>query len=99
MKKHIAEDLPARKHPQAQLSSQTKKPETSERGSGRDDQGGEKTPEQKVRQAVYDIRYRARRENIPLRQAYSQYMQNSSMGEAEKAEVRAKLFGKGGMQA
>lgn len=99
MKKHIAEDLPARKHPQAQMSVQSKNSERPERGSGKDDQGGEKTPEQKIRQAVYDIRYRARRENIPLRTAYSQYMQNSSMSESEKTEVRAKLFGKEGMQA
>lgn len=99
MKKHIAEDLPVRKHPQAQLSAQSKKPEGSERGSGGDGEKGEKTPEQKVRQAVYDIRYRARRENLPLRSAYSQYMQNSSMAESEKSEVRAKLFGKGGVQA
>ncbi len=100
MKKHIAEDLPARSHPQAQLSSQNKKPEN--RDSGRnDDKGAEKTPEQKVKQAVYDIRYRARRENLPLRSAYSQYMQNSSMGEQEKQEVKRKLFGKegGAMQA
>jgi hypothetical protein len=100
MKKHIAEDLPARKHPQAQLS-QSNKPERKNSGRDGDDKGGEKTPEQRIRQAVYDIRYRARRENLPLRSAYSQYMQNSSMGEQEKAEVRAKLFGKegGGMQA
>ena len=100
MKKHIAEDLPVRKHPQAQLS-QSNKPERKDSGRDGDEKGGEKTPEQRIRQAVYDIRYRARRENLPLRSAYSQYMQNSSMGEQEKAEVRAKLFGKegGGMQA
>lgn len=97
MKKHIAEDLPARKHPQAQLSAQNKKPEGKDSGGG-GEKGG-KTPEERVRQAVYDIRYRARRENLPLRSAYSQYMQNSSMAESEKSEVRAKLFGKGGMQA
>ena len=93
MKKHIAEDLPARSHPQAQMSAQSKAPERSERKSGGDDDKGEKTPEQRIRQAVYDIRYRARREKLPLRTAYSQYMQNSSMGEQEKAEVRRKLFG------
>lgn len=94
MKKRIAEDLPARSHPQAQMSSQNKGPQDrggSDRGG--DDKGGEKTPEQRIRQAVYDIRYRARRERLPLRTAYSQYMQNSSMGEQEKAEVRKKLFG------
>ncbi len=97
MKKHIAEDLPARKHPQAQLSSPSKS-DGNRPSTDRDDKNetGEKTPEQKVRQAVYDIRYRARRENLPLRSAYSQYMQNSSMGEAEKSEVRKKLFGKEG---
>ncbi len=99
MKKHIAEDLPARKHPQAQMSAQSKKPEGPERRSGKEDAGGDKSPEQRISQAASDIRYRARRENIPLRSAYSQYMQNSSMAEAEKAAVREKLFGKGGMQA
>lgn len=92
MKKHIAEDLPARSHPQAQLSSQNQK---SKDGSSNDKKygGGEKTPEERIRQAVYDIRYRARREKLPLRAAYSQYMQNSSMAEQEKTEVRGKLFG------
>ena len=102
MKKHIAEDLPARKFPQASLS----KGSDATRGGGdrdregddRDREGGEsKTPEKKVRQAVYDIKYRARRENIPLRSAYTQYMQNSSMSEQEKSMVREKLFGKGGI--
>ncbi len=95
MKKHIAEDLPARKFPQASLS----KGSDRDRESGdRDREGGqEKTPEKKVRQAVYDIKYRARRENIPLRSAYTQYMQNSSMSEQEKSMVREKLFGKGGI--
>jgi len=92
MKKHIAEELPARKFPQAQLSSQS----NSDNKPDRDDKSGEKTPEQRIRQAVYDIRYRARRENLPLRTAYSQYMQNSSMGEQEKQEVKRKLFGKEG---
>ena len=98
MKKHIAEDLPARNHPQAQLS-QSNKPERKDSGDEKRDGGGEKTPEQRIRQAVYDIRYRARRENLPLRSAYSQFMQNSSMSEAEKAAVREKLFGKGGVQS
>jgi len=91
MKKHIAEDLPARKFPQASLS----------KGDDRNDKDGQegdsKSPEKRARQAVYDIKYRARRENIPLRAAYSQYVQNSSMSEQEKALVREKLFGKGGI--
>ena len=96
MKKHIAEDLPARKFPQASLSKGGG--DRDRQGSDRDGEGGEsKTPEKRVRQAVYDIKYRARRENIPLRSAYTQYMQNSSMSEQEKSMVREKLFGKGGI--
>ena len=100
MKKHIAEDLPARQHPQAQLSNQSKKPDGPNKGSGKDNAtSGDKTPEERISQAASDIRYRHRREDIPLRQAYSQYMQNSSMSEIEKTAVREKLFGGGGMQA
>jgi len=98
MKKHIAEELPARKFPQASLSKGGG--DTNREGGDKDRQGGEggeKTPEKRVRQAVYDIKYRARRENIPLRAAYTQYMQNSSMSEQEKSMVREKLFGKGGI--
>jgi len=94
MKKHIAEDLPARQHPQAQLSNQSKKPDGPDKGSGKDSNASaDKTPEERISQAASDIRYRARRENIPLRQAYSQYMQNSSIAESEKSAVREKLFG------
>jgi hypothetical protein len=50
--------------------------------------------EKKVRQAVYDIRYRARREGIDVKQAYSQYMQNSSLNGQERNLVKAKIFGR-----
>lgn len=94
MKNHIAEELPARKHAPAAAGAAP-----TDKGDKKDDSG--KSPEQKAKQAVYDIRYRARREDIPLRQAFSQYMQNSSMGQQERTIVKAKLFGKegGGMKA
>ena len=94
MKNHIAEDLPARKFaPAAAGAGPTNKDDRKE-NSG-------KTPEERAKQAVYDIRYKARREDIPLRQAYSEYMQNSSMAGQERNMVKAKLFGKegGGMKA
>ena len=92
MKKHIAEELPARKHtPAAEAPS-------SEKGGREEKKEGGKTPEKRVKQAIYDIRYRARREELPLRSAYSQYMQNSSMSQQEKTMVKQKLFGKGGIQ-
>ena len=92
MKKHIAEELPARKHAPAEAPS-------SEKGGEDGKKEGGKTPEKRVKQAIYDIRYRARREELPLRSAYSQYMQNSSMSQQEKTMVKQKLFGKGGIQA
>ena len=98
MKKNISEDLPARSYPQAQVSDNSAK-NTGKKFHGGDNSGIEKTPEKRIRQAIYDIRYRSRRENIPIRTAYSQFMQNSSMSEQEKAKVREKLFGAGGMQA
>lgn len=45
----------------------------------------------RVRQAVYDIRYRARREEVKLDQAYNQYMGHTTMTGPEKAAVKEKL--------
>ena len=88
MTKKIFEELPARKHAPAKAA-----PAVAEKGEGNvEGEGSEK----KIRQAVYDIRYRARREGIDLRAAYSQYMSNSNLSAPEQAAVRAKLFGKDG---
>jgi hypothetical protein len=94
MKNHIAEELPARKFAPAAADSGP-----TDKNDKKEDSG--KSPEKRAKQAVYDIRYRARREDIPLPQAFSQYMQNSSMGGEERKMVKAKLFGKegGGMKA
>lgn len=86
MKKHIAEELPTRQFKQADMDSA--------KDSGGEGKKEGKSPEDKVRQAVYDIRYRARREEVPLAQAYAQYMQNSNLGAPEKALIKAKLEGK-----
>ena len=97
MSNHIFEELPARKHPQASASAA---PQKEEGGKGKKSVGGtEESSEKRVRQAVYDIRYRARREDIDLKQAFSQYMSNTSMSAQEQTAVKAKLFGKeGGMK-
>jgi hypothetical protein len=52
---------------------------------------GSDSSEKKIRQAVYDIRYRARREDVPLEQAFGQYMSNTSMSSVEKDAVKEKL--------
>ena len=88
MTKHIAEELPTRKHAPAAAAGPAAK-------GGEGGKGDEKDPEKKVRQAVYDIRYRARREDVPLRTAFSQYMANSNLGANERTAVKAKLFGDG----
>ena len=85
MTKNIVEELPTRKHPVA-----AQKP-----GAGKEKP---QDPEKKVKQAVYDIRYRARREEVPLRTAYSQYMSNSGLGGNERTIVKKKLFGDGPMK-
>jgi hypothetical protein len=94
MKNNIAEDLPARKFAPAAAGAAP-----ADRDNKKENRG--KTPEDRAKQAVYDIRYKARREDIPLRQAYSEYMQNSSMGGQERNIVKQRLFGKegGGMKA
>jgi len=101
---NISEELPARKPTSIGLNStakpaaggDSKKPEAKKADSKKS--GGSGTTAEnaakKVRQAVYDIRYRARREDIDLKKAYSQYMSNTSMSPAEQSQVRSKLFGK-----
>jgi len=110
MTNNIFEDLPKRKHPQAAAGGGADAPEggggggaapapaaKSEGGGKKGATGGtEENSEKRVRQAVYDIRYRARREDIDLKAAYSQYMSNTSMSAQEQAQVKAKLFGKEG---
>ena len=91
MTKKIFEELPARKHSPAVAAAKSGGAEKKGGESGGADGGSEK----KIRQAVYDIRYRARREGIDLRAAYAQYMQNSNLSSQEQAAVRAKLFPKG----
>jgi len=91
MTKKIFEELPARKHAPAAA------PVAAKGKGGGEKKGGEgEGSEKRIRQAVYDIRYRARREGIDLRAAYAQYMQNSNLSAPEQAAVRAKLFAKDG---
>ena len=111
MSTDIAESLPKRKFAPAAMASNTKaeapkatpkggkkggkKPAPAVKGGG--GKGAtEEGSEKRIRQAVYDIRYRARREDIDLKAAFSQYMSNSSLSQQERTSIRAKLFGKEG---
>ena len=110
MSTDIAESLPKRKFAQAAIANAPAstspkgkseggkkggvKPAQAKGGSGKG--ASEEGAEKRIRQAVYDIRYRARREDIDLKAAFSQYMSNSSLSQAERTAVREKLFGKAG---
>ena len=96
MSTDIAESLPARKFAPAAMAKKGAKsaPPAAKDGGGKG--ASEEGSEKKIRQAVYDIRYRARREDIDLKAAFAQYMSNSSLGQAERTAVREKLFGKAG---
>ena len=89
MNRTFFEELPARKVAGPVVAAKKKE---GEGGGGAE--GGEASAK-KVRQAVYDIRYRARREDVELQVAYNQYMSNTTMSAPEKAEVKKKLFGEG----
>ena len=88
MSSNIVEELPARKFAPTAAPSAKKKGSSGKGSSAKD----------AVTQAVYDIRYKARKEDIDLKTAYTRYMANSSLTPKEKAMVHQKLFGKGGVK-
>ena len=99
MSTDIAESLPKRKFAPAPMVKKGAKgkakpqaPVAKGGGKGASEEGSEK----RIRQAVYDIRYRARREDIDLKAAFAQYMSNSSLSQADRTAVREKIFGKAG---
>ena len=85
MSKNIFEELPSRKGTSAEARPQPKGGSAerggSTMGASNVEQGADPKAkaEKRIRQAVYDIRYRARREDVTLGQAVSQYMQNSKL--------------------
>ena len=111
MSTDIAESLPKRKFapaPMIEKGAKGKapsgkgggkkggKPAPAAKGGGKEKGASEEGSEKRIRQAVYDIRYRARREDIDLKAAFAQYMSNSSLSQADRTAVREKIFGKAG---
>jgi len=102
MSTDIAESLPKRKFAPAPMIAKGAKgkgkPTPPSAKGGKAKGASEEGSEKRIRQAVYDIRYRARREDIDLKAAFAQYMSNSSLSQADRTAVREKIFGKkGGM--
>ena len=90
MSTDIAESLPKRKFAPAPMiakgakgkgkaSKESSKKEAPAAKGGGEKGASEEGSEKRIRQAVYDIRYRARREDIDLKAAFAQYMSNSSL--------------------
>ena len=109
MSTDIAESLPKRKFAQAAIANAPatttpkgkkgggkKEAPKGKSGGGKEKGASEEGSEKRIRQAVYDIRYRARREDIDLKAAFAQYMSNSSLSQADRTAVREKIFGKAG---
>ena len=99
MSKNIVEELPARKHVPVAAPVAKKegaKPAADNKPSGDKkvvQKGGtsEEASAKRIKQAVYDIRYRARKDDIELSVAFQQYMSNSNLTAKEVAAVREKL--------
>lgn len=87
MKRTFFEDLPARKNPPYQPGSPNS-PAQGPKGGSNDEASAKR-----VRQAVYDIRYRAKQDEVELEVAFNSYIGNASMTPVEKKAVREKLFG------
>jgi len=94
MNRTFFEELPARKVGGPVVSAGGPKKPAAKSNTSSDEGGNtEEKSAKKVRQAVYDIRYRARREGVDLKAAYGQYMGNTTMTGPEKDSVKQKLFG------
>ena len=78
MSTDIAESLPKRKFAPAPMVAKGAKGKGKSESPAAKGGGGkgasEEGSEKRIRQAVYDIRYRARREDIDLKAAFAQYM-------------------------
>ena len=94
MSTDIAESLPKRKFAPAPMvakgAGKGSKSAPAAKGGAKMKGASEEGSEKRIRQAVYDIRYRARREDIDLKAAFSQYMSNSSLSQADRTAVREK---------
>lgn len=84
---------------EAQIKPQLGKKSESPSGSGGDKKdaagGGDDNVKKQARQLVYDTRYKARREGLPLERAFAQALQNSKASAPVKDAAKAMLFSGG----
>ena len=97
MSKNIVEELPARKHAPIAVAPVKTEGQPAKVGQSVPKGGdSEEASAKRIRQAVYDIRYRAKKDKITLQAAYNSYMGNSNLNAKEKKIVKERLFGKEG---
>jgi hypothetical protein len=86
---------------EAQIKPQLGKSSASSSGSGGDKKdaaaggGGDDNVKKQARQLVYDTRYKARREGLPLERAFAQALQNSKASAPVKDAAKSMLFSGG----
>lgn len=91
MSKNIFEELPSRKGTPAVAQAAPDKKDGKGGDRGENSADPKVKSQKRIRQAIYDIRYRARREDITLGQAFSNYMQNSNLSPMEKSAVKSQI--------
>ena len=91
MSKNIFEELPSRKGTPAVAQAAPDKKDEKGGDRGENSADPKVKSQKRIRQAIYDIRYRARREDITLGQAFSNYMQNSNLSPMEKSAVKSQI--------
>jgi hypothetical protein len=103
MRKNIVEELPARKHAPVAAPVAKKSANTPVAKNGGGEKGGgthtgitkagnsEEASAERIKQAVYDIRHRAKKDDIKLLDAYNQYVGNSNLTDQEKTIIKEKL--------
>ena len=103
MRKNIVEELPARKHAPVAAPVAKKSANAPVANKGGGEKGGgthtgitksgnsEEASAERIKQAVYDIRHRAKKDDIKLLDAYNQYVGNSNLTDQEKSVIKEKL--------
>ena len=92
--KDLREGIAAKRGVIAKNGAAPAKKEDPKAKGGKEEKGANTSDEDRVKQALYDIRYRAKRESVPVGQAMTDYLKHSgSLGPKARAELKKRLMG------
>ena len=92
--KDLREGIAAKGGVIAKKGAAPEKKEDPKAKGGKEEKGANTSDEDRVKQALYDIRYRAKRESVPVGQAMTDYLKHSgSLGPKARAELKKRLMG------